>query len=75
MHLSKELTSTKWGLILKITLALQKSIPVKKIQTKFISMKNSILKGETLVEYENYKNLLSTPMKKNEHAFHSNEEK
>ena len=75
MHLSKELISTKWDSILKITLALQKSVPVKKIQTKFISMKNSILKGETPVEYENYKNLLSTPMKKNEHAFHSNEEK
>ena len=48
-----------------IALGLQKSILVKnKLLTKFINTKHPTSKEETHVEYKNYRNMLSTLMKK-----------
>ena len=55
-----------------ITLGLQKSISVKtKLLTKFINMKHPLVKEETHTEYKNYRNLLSTPMKKRKQAYYN----
>ena len=59
----------KWKLKFKskpwITLGLQKSISVKnEILTNFINKKAPILKAESHTNYKNYRNLLSTLMKK-----------
>ena len=52
-----------------ITLGLQKSISVKsKLLTNFINKKDPILKEECHINYNKYRNLLSTLMKINKHA-------
>ena len=54
-----------------VTLGLQKSISVKnKILTNFINKKDSILKEEFHTNYKNYRNLLSTLMKKSKQAYY-----
>ena len=55
-----------------ITFGLQKSTSVKnKLLTKFINAKHPILKEETHIEYKNYRNLLSTLMKKCKQAYYN----
>ena len=55
-----------------ITLGLQKSISVKnRLITNFINMKHPILKEETHIEYKNYRNMLSTLMKKSKQAYYN----
>ena len=55
-----------------ITLGLQKSTSVKnKSLIKFINMKHPILKEETHIEYKNYRNMLSTLMKKSKQAYYN----
>ena len=54
-----------------ITLGLQKSISVKnKLPANFIDKKNPILKEEFHTNYKNYRNLLSTIMKKSKQAYY-----
>ena len=65
MHLLKKLKSKPW-----ITPGLQKSMFVKnKLLTNFINKKDPILKEEFHTNYKNYRNLLSTLMKKNKQAY------
>ena len=55
-----------------ITLGLQKSISVKnRLITNFINMKHPILKEEIHIEYKNYRNMLSTLMKKSKQAYYN----
>ena len=55
-----------------ITLVSQKSISVKnRLITNFINMKHPILKEETHIEYKNYRNMLSTLMKKSKQAYYN----
>ena len=55
-----------------ITLGLQKSTSVKnKSLIKFINTKHPILKEETHIEYKNYRNMLSTLMKKKKQAYYN----
>ena len=55
-----------------ITLGLQKSISVKnKLLTKFINTKHPVLKQETHIECKNYRNMLSTLMKKSKQAYYN----
>ena len=54
-----------------ITLGLQKSISVKsKLLTNFINKKDPILKEEFHNKYKNYRNLLSTLIKKSKQAYY-----
>ena len=54
-----------------ITSGLQKSISVKnKLPTNFIDKKDPILKEEFHTNYKNYRNLLSTIMKKSKQAYY-----
>ena len=51
---------------------LQRSISLKnKLLTKFTNLKDPIFKEETHIEYKNYKNLLSTLMKKSKQAYYN----
>ena len=55
-----------------INLGLQKSVSVKnKLLTKLINTKHPILKEETHIEYRNYRNLLTTLMKKSKQAYYN----
>ena len=54
-----------------ITLGLQKAISVKnKLLTNFINKKDLVLKDEFHIKYKNYRNLLSTLMKKSKQAYY-----
>ena len=54
-----------------ITLGLQKSVSVKnKLLKNFINKKDPILKEEFHTNYKNYRNLLSTLMKKSKQAYY-----
>ena len=54
-----------------ITLGLQKSISVKnKLLKNFINKKDPVLKEESRTNYEKYRNLLSTLMKKSKQAYY-----
>ena len=54
-----------------LTLGLQKSVSAKnKLLTNFINKKDPILKKEFHTNYKNYRNLLSTFMKKSKQAYY-----
>ena len=73
MHLLKEINKYKLKFKSKpwITSGLQKSIFVKnKLLTYFINKKDSILKEEFHTNYNKYRNLLCTLMKKSKQAYY-----